>query len=96
MHNLTSSQVRGLRARGQTIKATVQLGRLGFSPSVRNELEQALLLNDLVKISIPEKGRARKGSAEEIARQMRATCVGIIGSSALLYRPKIDKEEGHP
>jgi len=88
MNVLSGSELRELRARGQTLKASVHVGKQGFSSSVRAELEQSLFLNDLVKISIPDKGAARKKVAADIALKMNAQCVGVVGSSALIYRPR--------
>lgn len=85
MDALTGKQKRFLRSRGQSLAPLVSVGKAGLTQSVLAALSDQLDRHELVKIKLPA-GRERKILAAEAAETLTATCVGVIGRTALLYR----------
>jgi RNA-binding protein len=90
---LTGAERRALRAHGQTLPATLQIGHHGVTSAVRKELATALGRDQLVKVRAAEPDRkARQALFEELAANAEAALVGTVGRTALLYRPAADAD----
>ncbi len=90
---LTSKQQRHLRGLGQRLTAAIAIGRGGLSEEAAAHLDEALSRHELVKIRLPA-GPQRKVLPAEAAEALDAMCVGLVGRTALLYRPnpKLDAQ----
>ena len=88
---LTSKQRRHLRSIGQRLTPVIAIGKGGISHQATAHLADALERCELVKIKLPA-GPERKLLPDEIARQLSAACVGLVGRTALLYRPNPELE----
>lgn len=89
MVSLTGKQKRRLRSLGQRLNADVAVGRAGETESLLAHLQRLLDERELVKVRLGEEntGRDRKQAADKLAAEVRAACVGVVGRTALLYRP---------
>lgn len=85
---LTGRQKRHLRSLGQQLPAAVQLGKAGPSPAVLEQIHARLQKNELLKVRLGfEQGAQRKPAAEALARAAGCALAGLVGRTALLYRP---------
>jgi RNA-binding protein len=89
MASLTGKQKRHLRSLGQRLSADVTIGKAGATESLLAHLKRLLDERELIKVRLGEEttGRDRKQAAEELAADVQAVCVGVVGRTVLLYRP---------
>ncbi len=88
---LTSSQSRFLRGQAHDLRALLQIGAKGLTPSFLAELDAVLEQHELVKVKIGAEDReARDTMIGEIAEKSGAAVVQRIGHVAVLYRPSKD------
>src|SRR3954465_9212390 len=84
---LTGAQKSHLRGLGQTIEASLKVGRGGLTPQFFLELQKLLRAHELVKLRFLGADREeRAGLCEKIANEGRCVCVGAVGHTALFYR----------
>lgn len=94
--NLSSAQVKKLRAEGHRLKLkpVVTVGQKGLGESLHNEIEVALNHHELLKLRIPGADRAAKRElAEMLCQRHQASLVEAIGNVLVIYRcnPDIDR-----
>ena len=88
MQELTGKQKRLLRGLGQTMQAKGAVGKAGVTDALIAELSGQLDHHELIKIRLSAgPGSQRKSEANDIALSLQAACVGVVGRTALLYRP---------
>ena len=92
--DLTQTQKKQLRALGQALAPTLQIGRDGITDAVGSALEPLLKRHELVK------ARVQAGSpvtpqvaAEALAHATGAILVGVVGRTFLLYRPNPERKD---
>ena len=91
MIELTGKQKRRLRSLGQRLQASVTVGKGGPSQEWLTNLSALLARHELVKVKLPAAAsREREAMAEELAGQTGSACAGVLGRTALLYRPSPD------
>ena len=91
MIELTGKQKRRLRSLGQQPQASVTVGKGGRSQELLANLASMLSRHELVKVKLPAVSPdERVAMAEELAQQTGSACVGVLGRTALLYRPSPD------
>jgi RNA-binding protein len=91
---LTPAQIRFLRGQAHDLKAMLQVGSKGLTPSVLAEVAAALEHHELIKVKIASADRdARDATIAELASGTGATLVQRIGHVAVLYRPSEDKRQ---
>ncbi|MCR6686358.1 ribosome assembly RNA-binding protein YhbY [Pseudoxanthomonas sp.] len=89
---LTSAQNRFLRGQAHGLKALMQVGGKGITPSLLAELDQILERHELVKVKVGAEDReARDAMIAELAGQTGAALVQRVGHTATLYRPGKEK-----
>ena len=89
---LTSAQNRFLRGQAHGLKALMQVGGKGITPSLLAELDQILERHELVKVKVGAEDReARDAIIAELAGQTGAALVQRVGHTATLYRPGKEK-----
>jgi RNA-binding protein len=89
MSELTGKQKRHLRGLGQKLRADAVVGKAGLTGGVIDVVREMLSGRELVKVRLPPgAGAARRQHAQALARAVGATCVGLVGRAALLYRPE--------
>ena len=88
MDPLTGKQKRFLRGLGQRLAPAVHVGKAGLSETIVSATDKALSHRELLKVRLPaEKPAARRQIARDLAEALDAHCVGVVGRTALLYRP---------
>lgn len=76
-----------LRAAAHHLKATVHVGHHGITPTLLQSLDEALTANELVKIQVERNAPLPvKETANELAVQMGADVIQVIGRKTTLYR----------
>lgn len=85
---MTTAEKAALRAKAQTLKPAVQVGRDGVTPSVIKELDIALKRTELVKVRFAEGRDVLRTQAEELATATQAECVGSVGRVGVFFRAK--------
>lgn len=88
---MDKGQRQRLRAEGQGLEATVQLGKGGASEGLLAELDAQLKRNHLVKVRIQRAAAggerdAEQSMAESLAERLGAEVVERRGHTVLLYR----------
>ena len=86
---LTGAEKRALRARGQLLADTLRVGREGASAAVVRELDRLLTARELVKIRFMDTDREQRPTlADALAEATQSACAGMVGHTALFYRPR--------
>ena len=89
MVELTGKQRRHLRALGQRLAATVQVGHDGVTDGLVAQLDAQLEALELVKVRVSENApEGRHDIAEALAQRTNAHLVQVLGRTALLYRAR--------
>lgn len=83
---LAGFQRKYLRGLAHSLKPLVQVGSSGVTEGVVQALDQALLDHELIKVRMHEP-EDKKGMAAELARLSGSHLCGLVGHSAILYRP---------
>ena len=94
---LTSKERAALRGEAHHLTALVHIGQHGVTETVRETIDDALRTRELVKIQMGKAGDVKaKDLANEIAGQMRADVVQVIGKTMTLYRenPELPRKKG--
>ena len=86
MRELTGRQRRLLRSLGQRLSPAAVVGKGGLTDEAIGNVARLLAEHELIKVKLPE-GPVRKEVAAELAAAVDAACVGVVGRTALLYRP---------
>jgi RNA-binding protein len=92
MLSLSQSEIRKLKARAQTLKASLHVGRQGLSPEFIAALDEMLKHHDLLKVKFDEFKEQRHELAQQLAEQTGSCLVTVIGHVAVLHRPKPTEE----
>ena len=76
-----------LRADAHHLKATVHVGHHGITETLLQSLDDALQANELVKIQVERNAPISvKEAANQLATQMKAEVIQVIGRKTTLYR----------
>jgi RNA-binding protein len=87
MTTLTGKQRRHLRALGQSLAATLQVGHEGVSDAVVQQADVQLEAHELITVRVADTAPGdRHATAEVLARRTGAHVAQVIGRTALLYR----------
>lgn len=93
--NLTSGQIKQLRAAGHRLKLkpVVIVGQNGLSDNLQAEIGSALSHHELIKLRIPALGKAGKRElAADICSRHDAQLVEAIGNVIVIYRRNQEKD----
>ena len=93
---LSSKARAALRAEAHHLPVTVHVGHQGVTDSVRQSIEDAIRTRELVKIQFSRNDDVNvKDAANQLAREMGADIVQVIGRTATLYRdnPEIEDDK---
>jgi RNA-binding protein len=86
-----------LRGHGHSLSAIVQVGKVGVTPGLVKQLEQALADHELVKVKVAADSPAgRFGVADQLGEIPGVNVVQIVGGAILLYKrhPRVARYEG--
>jgi len=85
---LTGKQRSFLRGLGQKLPVAVRIGKEGLSPGAVETIRRRFERCELIKVRLGEaQGAQRKAQAAELAEAVGAHLAGVVGKTALLYRP---------
>lgn len=88
---LTGAQRSQLRSLGQTLEATLKVGRGGLTPAFFAELQKLLKAHELVKLRFLGADRDERAAlCTQIADEGRCVFVNAVGHTALFYRQNPD------
>lgn len=94
MPELTGKQRRHLRALGQRLAATVQVGHDGVTDALAAQVAAQLEVAELVKVRVADNApEDRHDTAEALARRTSAHLAQVLGRTILLYRARKDAPE---
>jgi RNA-binding protein len=86
--NLSTKQRKFLRARAHPLNVVVTIGAKGLTDPVKEEVELALSVHELIKLKLPADDKAVKQSAlDTLCHELKAMQVQLIGRVGILYRP---------
>ena len=94
---LTSKERAALRGEAHHLTALVHIGQHGVTDTVRETVDDVLRTRELVKIQLTKSGDVKaKDLANELAEQMGADVVQVIGRTMTLYRenPDLPRKKG--
>jgi RNA-binding protein len=91
---LSSRQRAELRARAHHLPVAVHVGHAGITPAIRQSLDDALRTRELVKVQFSKNADlTAKQAANDLARDVEADVVQVIGRTASLYRENPELHE---
>lgn len=85
---LTNPQIRSLKARAQRLKATLEIGKEGISPSFLAALDNALKHHELIKVRFGQFKEEKKELAPQLADKSGSHLITRVGNVVVLFRPK--------
>ena len=88
-----------LRAEAHHLRATVHVGHHGVTATLLQSLDEALEARELVKIQVERNApMSVKGTAGELATQVGAEVIQVIGRKTTLYRhnPELHRKPDSP
>lgn len=94
MLQLTSAQVRELRAQAHGLNPVVSISENGLTDSVLKEIDLSLTAHGLIKVRVYGDSREdRLSYLERICSELSAAAVQHIGKLLVIYRPQPDNGE---
>ena len=90
---LSNRHRKNLRKLAHSLKPIVMIGQHGFTAAVVGEIDMALTAHELIKIRVRgfERGE-RRAKVEEVAKELDAEIVNIIGGVVIMYRESSDTD----
>ena len=84
---LSNRDRKNLRKLAHSLKPIVMIGQHGVTAAVISEIEVALIAQELIKIRVRGFEREeRRAKVEEIAKELDAEIVSMIGGIVTMYR----------
>jgi RNA-binding protein len=95
MQPLNSSHAKYLRGLSHGVKPVVFIGQRGLTPAVVDSIHQALSAHELIKIKFVDQKekRLKQECAAQIERLTASRMAGMVGHTAVFYRPHPDPEK---
>ncbi len=96
---LSSKDRAALRGEAHHLTVTVHVGHQGLTDTLKQSLDDALRTRELVKLSFTKGASVdAKEGANDLARELGADVVQVIGRTATLYRhnPELERKDGQP
>lgn len=91
---LSTKQIAYLRSLAQSLRPQLMLGHEGYTAGTQAALEDLFRGRELVKVRLLRTtGDEPKEVAEVMANEAKATVVGVVGRTFVLYRPNPDLKE---
>ena len=93
---LTGKQKSYLKGMAHSMQPIIQIGKLGVNEKLVKTVEDALEARELIKISVLQNCiEEPKTIAVEIANEIKAEVVQVIGKTIVLYKESSKKKEIH-
>lgn len=85
----------GLRAEAHHLDVQVHIGHQGLTPTVLKSLDDVLRTHELVKVQVAKAGDlSAKQAANDIATQLGAQVIQVIGRTCTVYRHNPELKKG--
>lgn len=94
---LSSRDRAALRGEAHHLTPAVHVGQQGLTPTLRQALDDALRTRELVKVAFTRNADVDvKDAANELARDVGAEVVQVIGRTTTLFRenPELERKAG--
>ena len=85
---LTKAEIREFKARAQTLKAILKVGKDGLSPRFLAAVDEALKHKELLKVKFDDFKEEKKTLAPRLAAETGSHLVTRVGNVVVLYRPR--------
>lgn len=93
---LTKKQVKQLRGMGQRINPLIQIGRNDITEALVDQADDTIEKRELVKFTVQDGSMLTAAqAAEELAEQLEAEVVQVIGNRFVLFRRSHRKDIEH-
>ncbi len=93
MTPLSGFQKQYLKGLAHHLKPIVQIGKNGLTDQVCADIDRALLTHELIKVKFLEHQEEKKSLTQSISDKLQGYQVGLVGNTAILYRPHPEKEK---
>lgn len=93
MPTLSQTQRQFLRKAAHGLSPIVHIGKNGLSDGLISSAEIALDAHELIKVKFYDFKDEKRALTEELAKQLRASLIYLIGNTAILYRQQPDAEK---
>jgi RNA-binding protein len=93
MDTLKGFQKKHLKGLAHGLKPVVQIGKDGITEGVIRAVDEGLRRHELIKIKFTDFKDLKEALTCEIAIKTRSGRVGMIGHTAILFRPQTDPEK---
>ncbi|MFK3958352.1 ribosome assembly RNA-binding protein YhbY [Guptibacillus hwajinpoensis] len=91
---LTGKQKRFLRAKANRLNPIFQVGKGGVNENMTKQIEEALEVRELIKVSILQNcDEDRNTVGEQLSTETGAELVQIIGNMVVLYKESEENKE---
>jgi len=88
---MTSKERAHFRSLANTMQPILQIGKNGISDNVIKQLDDALEARELIKVTVLETaGEDVRELAHELAKEVNAEVIQVIGSKFVIYRKSKD------
>jgi len=88
--SLEGFQRKHLRALAHSLKPVVQVGQAGLTEAILSAVRAALLDHELIKVRLT-RPEDKRSDALALAAGTGAALVGLVGHTAILYKPHPDE-----
>jgi RNA-binding protein len=90
---LKGFQKKHLKGLAHGLKPVIQIGKEGITEGVIRAIAESLLRHELIKIKFIDFKDQKEALTGEIEAKTGSERVGMIGHTAILYRPQADPEK---
>ena len=91
---LTSKQKRFLKSEAHHLKPIFQVGKGGVNENLIKQVDEALEVRELIKVSILQNCEEDKDDvAEAVSKGTDAELVQVIGKTIVLYKESLNKKK---
>ncbi len=93
MEELNNQQIRKLRGLGQLLNPHLKVGKAGLTEGFIKSVDEALTLNELIKVKFDEFKEEKKTLAPLLAEKTASHLVHRVGNVVVLFRRNPDPQK---
>jgi RNA-binding protein len=93
MTTLKGFQKKHLKGLAHGLKPVVQIGKEGITEGIIRAVDEGLFQHELIKIKFTDFKEQKEALTNEIEIKTGSERIGMIGHTAILYRPQVDPEK---
>jgi RNA-binding protein len=88
VEKISGPELRALKARAQSLKPMLKVGKDGLSPAFLKAVDDTLKHHDLVKVKFEEFKELKKELTPKLAESVSANLIMAVGHVIVLFRRK--------